>query len=68
MADKITTFMCPKLLKPYGPDKACNGLALSLISLMLVFYADVQYAISAVGEFVTIDEVDQTSWLYKLYL
>jgi len=53
MADKLTTFMCPNLLEPYQPIQACNEIALPLISLMLVFYVDVQNTNSAVREFVT---------------
>jgi len=50
MADKLTTFMCPNLLEPYGTVQACNGIDLHLISLMFVFYIDVQYTNGAVGE------------------
>ena len=50
MADKLTTFMCSNLLEPYGPVQACNGIALPLISLILVLHVEVQYTNSAVGE------------------
>jgi len=49
MADKLTTFMCPNLLEPYGPVQACNGIDLPWIS-MFVLYVDVQYTNSAAGE------------------
>jgi hypothetical protein len=68
MADKLTTFMCPDLLEHYGSVQACKGIPLPLISLILVFYVDVQYTNSVVGEFVTLGEVDQMSRLNRLYL